>query len=276
MDQFNCGLNHLRKNSKLIGRDTESEEILYRVASDNMLLIEGEKGIGKTALLKYVIDNFRGKGKVIYVDLNTFSKRLDVGSLLKNRPKGMILLLDNVQNLSRKNHEKIKYFYDQGHIKSVIFTTVNSDLVNFTDAVRTRIGRNIMKLKSICENDAIEVAKKRIYDGYTISEEIFNELYTESTNIKEFLTNCNSLCVYLKKTDREIAGKEDIKKMPRGNTDELRDMETCLECNKKLVKIGEYWRCKNCDMCCGNCGALYNKKDKECPECNTQIVGTKK
>jgi len=78
-------LNPLKTNFKLAGREKESKEILYRIASGSMLLIEGTIGTGKTALLKYAIDNFKGKGKVVYVDGNKLSKRLNVDDLLKKK-----------------------------------------------------------------------------------------------------------------------------------------------------------------------------------------------
>ena len=59
-----------------------------------MLLIEGKTGTGNTGLLKYAIDNFKGEGKVVYVDGNKLNKKLNERDLLKK--KGMILLMDNV------------------------------------------------------------------------------------------------------------------------------------------------------------------------------------
>ena len=73
----------INTNYELINRDKEQKELLYRILSGSMLLIEGKSGSGKTALLKYAIDNFKGKGKVIYVDANKLNKRLDIHDLLK-------------------------------------------------------------------------------------------------------------------------------------------------------------------------------------------------
>ena len=155
----------LKTDFNFIGRDKEAKEILYRIASGSMLLIEGKAGIGKTALLKYAIDNFKGEGKVIYVDGNKLNKRLDVSDLLKKKPKGMILLMDNVQYLSKKNNERIKYYYDQDYIKSVVFTTTDYSLVRFTNAIKDRIGKNIIKLKKLKPSYAIKIAGERLNDN---------------------------------------------------------------------------------------------------------------
>ena len=46
-------LNSLKTDSNLIGREIEAEEILYRIISSSMLLIEGKEGV---VLKKRMID----------------------------------------------------------------------------------------------------------------------------------------------------------------------------------------------------------------------------
>lgn len=274
MEQFKDNLNNLKEDYNLIGREEEIKEILYRIASGNMLLIEGEEGIGKTALLKHAIENFGGKGKVIYLDVGTFGKRFDVSKLL-NKKKDMILLIDNIQYLSEQNNKKIKYFYDQDYIKSVVFTTTNYSLVNFTDAIKSRIGRNIIKLKKINKNDSLEIIKGRLEEEISLSKEVLDKLYKDSANLKYFLLNCNSLCGYLKKEYRDEASLEDINHISEINSIKI-NMDTCLECNKKLIEIGRHWRCENCDEFCISCGTLCDSEDSECPKCGIEIVRDKK
>lgn len=274
MEQFEDNLDYLVGNSNLIGRDEEIEEILYRIASGSMLLIEGKEGTGKTSLLKHAIENFGGKGKVIYVDVGTFGKRFDVGNLLNEKSKDMILLIDNIQYLSEQNNEKIKYFYDQDYIKSVVFTVTNYNLVNFTEAIKSRVGRNIIKLKKLSKNDSLEIVKERLSNKYILSEEVLDQLHKSSTNVKELLVNCNSLCGYLDKKDRYRAKIEDVDRIASNHV-EVKEVETCLECNRKLVEIGGYWRCANCDKFCGVCGALCDIKDSECPRCGLKIMEVK-
>ncbi|MCK4521444.1 MAG: DUF815 domain-containing protein [Nanoarchaeota archaeon] len=266
-------LNPLETDFGFIGRDKEAKELLYRIISGNMLLVEGKAGTGKTALLKYAIDNFKGKGRVIYVNANKLNKRLNISNLLKKKPKGMILLMDNVQYLSKKNNERIKYYYDQDYIKSVVFTTTDYSLVNFTNAVKNRIGRNIIKLKNISQNNTLKTAKERLNNNKILPDDVLKQLYKDSNNIKEFLINCDLLCGYLVEKGKEKAKKEDIKKIPKERIEEEKEKETemCLECDEKLVKVGEYWRCKNCDQYCTGCGALIDDEDEYCPECGAKF-----
>ncbi len=269
-------LNPLETDFSFIGRDKEAKEILYRIISGNMLLVEGKAGTGKTALLKYAIDNFKGKGKVIYVNASKLNKRLNISNLLKKKPKGMILLMDNVQYLSRKNNERIKYYYDQDYIKSVVVTTTDYSLVNFTNAIKDRIGRNIIKLKKLSQSNVLKIAKERLDNNEILPTGVLKQLYKDSDNIKEFLTNCDLLCSYIIENEKEKAKKEDIKKIPKKRIEEEKEeTDICFECDEKLIKIKEYWRCKNCDQYCTDCGALFDYEDEHCPECGTEFKGEK-
>lgn len=263
-------LNPLETDFNLIGKEKEGKEILYRIASGSMLLIEGKTGTGKTALLKYAVDNFKGEGKVVYVDGNKLNKRLNVSDLLKK--KGMILLMDNVQYLSKKNNERIKYYYDEDYIKSAVFTTTDYSLVNFSNAIKDRIGKNIIKLKDLSQSNALKIAKERLGDKEILPGDVLKQLYKDSDNIKEFLRNCDLLCSYTVKKGKEKAQIEDIKKISKEKIEEEKEeTDICSECDKKLVKVDEYWRCKNCDQYCEKCGALVNDEDESCPECNKEL-----
>ena len=267
-------LNPLEADFSFTGKDKEAKEILYRIVSGSILLVEGKEGTGKTALLKYAIDNFKGKGKVIYVDGEKLNKRLNVANMLKKKPKGMILLMDNVQYLSKKNNERIKYYYDQDYINSVVFTTTNYSLVSFTNAIKDRIGKNIIKLKKLSQKNTLDIAKERLSDEKILPEDVLKQLYKNSSNIKEFLGNCGLLCSYVVKKGKDKATKEDIKKMRKEKAEEKKeDTDNCDGCNEKLLKVGEYWRCKDCDNYCVDCGALVEDEDKECPECSTKLWG---
>jgi len=269
MMQFEDNFEYLGNGSGLIGRDSEKAEVVYRIASGNMLLIEGGEGVGKTALLKYAIDNFKGFGKVIYIDVKTFGRRFDIVKLLKGRSKGMILLIDNIQYLSESNNKKIKYFYDQDYIKAVVFATADSKLINFTGAIKSRLGRNVVKLKALGKKEVLRIARERLDGDSIISDEVLNELYKESKSLRAFLANCDSLCGYLNREEKEEAEIKDVARVLC--KDEVAVVvENCLECDRKLVEICGQWRCKYCDGYCDACGVLSD--EDECPACGAEIL----
>jgi len=175
---------------ELFGRDEEAKELFYRISSGSMVVIEGKPGSGKTALLKYAIDNFKGEGKVVYVDANKLDKNFNVTNLIKEKPKGMIMLLDNVHNLSEKNNLRIKYFFDEDYIASVVFTTVDYGTVNFSDPIKSRIGKNIIKLRKINQKSSLAIAKERFNGRDILNDTEIKTAYRGSETAKEFLKAC--------------------------------------------------------------------------------------
>lgn len=68
--------------------------------------------------------------------------------------------------------------------------------------------------------------------------------------------------------------KHDCKKeaYPKDNpTKETNNQKTCENCGQELKKVGKYYRCKDCDTYCGNCGCLVKENAKDCPECGERF-----
>lgn len=265
----------LKHSYGLVGQDKGREELVYRILSGGMVVIEGKPGSGKTHLLKHAIDNFRGEGKVIYVDGKKLSKHLNIEKLLKGRvfkkiPKDMILLLDNVQNLTRTNSEKIKYYYDQDNIKSVIFTTDDYAKVNFTDSIRDRVGKHVLKLKDLSKASAVEMVKARLNGKDTLNDDYIEKVIALSEkNPADILANSAQLYEHLVKNGKEV---KDIKKVIHGSGhEEPKGEERCDVCSGKLAKVKDAWRCPTCDTYCTACGALVDEKDDSCPGCGASF-----
>lgn len=188
-------LEPLKAEYPMRGRDEEGKELLYRIASGHMAVIEGVDGSGRTMMLKHAIDNFRGKGRVVYVNAENLDEKLNVTDLVDRRPKGMILLMDNVHLLSRENMIRIKYFYDEDRIASVVFTTLDYDKVNFTDAIRDRVGRNVIRLpKKVDEDAAQQILKDRFGRKKPLDQAEIKKLYKQAETTKEFLMKVEHAC----------------------------------------------------------------------------------
>lgn len=131
------------------------EEIIYRILSGSIIFIEDSRQ-RKRELLNSLILAFRGGKKVAYVNCELV-KNLNIDNVLmgkynfitrlfKKKPKGMILFLDNVQELSWKNCERIKYHYDEDNLKSVVLIGRSYENVNIPQSMRHRIGRRVYTL----------------------------------------------------------------------------------------------------------------------------------
>jgi replication-associated recombination protein RarA len=260
-----------RHSFEPLNLESEIEEVLYKVSSGSMCMVVGPEGSGKTALLKKVIDNFRGEGKVIYFDGKRINKRLDIeqllikgnglrGSLLGKKPKGMILLLDNVHSLSKRNSKLIKFYFDQDFLKSVVFTTNDQDVLE--DSIMSRIGTSIIRLSSLSEKDAIKLVESRLGED-VVSEKLVKDIYSVSG--KDASKLLVSLDLVLK-SGIESPTKEELKELLEN--DGVADVDSvCDSCSSDLVEVNGFWRCQNCDKYCQNCGILED--EEQCRNCKT-------
>lgn len=286
-------------NYPLIGMEKELAEVIYRLKSSSMMFVCGNPGSGKTHLIKEAMKKFRGK--IIYVNCSTIKKQLDIeellinkygfikGKILRKKPREMILILDNVTNLSKLNCEKIKYFFDQNYLKSIIFTGIDIDQTSFTSSLKQRIGKRIVKLSRMKDSGAIEMVNSRLItlSGEKIlSENLIKKFFEVSDknpqellkNIELFLSASKDLAKDLKK-DYEVESLQRIlNKAKKEFGTEIEENETinnselCMTCGSKLTLVGDDWRCENCDTCCSNCGAFVDDDtEKICPYCYAEF-----
>ncbi len=199
------------------GLDKFIEDLSYRIEAGSIAFIEGSRGTGKSSLLKAIISRFSGKGKVIFFDCKSIERDVNIENLMKERygffgklfniiPRGMILLLDNMQFLSRKNAERIKYYFDNNYIKSAIFAGESYKRAALPKGLKERIGNRVTALKPLSEDQAVEAIKARI-GSRIMATEIIRRIYRLSgKNIIKCLENCGRICEkYIKNSEDSIS-----------------------------------------------------------------------
>jgi chromosomal replication initiation ATPase DnaA len=207
------------QNSELVGYDGVVDELLYNIRAGNIVVLEGKEGRGKTTLLRVAINKFKGDGKVVYVngtkveDPNVervlINKYGFFGRIFNKLPRNMILLMDEVEEISEKNLERIKYFYDQNYVKSIVFTSKDLKKINFSPSLKDRVAR-VISLKDLNEDDAVRIIKSRLRDMELFLDEDLKLIYKKSEkNVKKFLENCENIAKLiverkLKKADKEL------------------------------------------------------------------------
>ncbi|MCG2718842.1 MAG: ATP-binding protein, partial [Nanoarchaeota archaeon] len=160
------------EDTELIGYENVLDEVMYRLESGNMICVEGKTGAGKTAVLKAITNKFKGTGRLIYLNAQGMGNGLNIEKVFNKKaglfkrmfgkkPKDIILLLDEVQNLSQKNCERLKYYFDNNYIKSVVFTSSDFKKSSFTPSLRERISKTI-ELRNISEDEAIDIIQSRL------------------------------------------------------------------------------------------------------------------
>ncbi len=208
-------LDPFKSDFTLINHIKLMDDLLYLVASGNILVLEGDDGSGKTMFLKQIIERLGGKKKICYVDGRRVKKELDIEQLLNNaqksllnsvinkKPKELILLLDNVDTLSARNCEKIKYYFDQNYIKSVVFTSTNYSALDISDSLRNRILNNVIVMPPMNSFEALRIVRERFSDHFFLSDEVILRLFKLSKeNIKLTLQNCDAICQFVVKEGR--------------------------------------------------------------------------
>ncbi|MBM3199486.1 AAA family ATPase, partial [Candidatus Woesearchaeota archaeon] len=212
------------QDTELLGYQELLDEVIYRLESGGMVCVEGKSGAGKTAVLNTLFKRFKGTGKLIYLNGQQLSNGLNIekvlnkkGSILNmvlgKKPKNMVLLLDEVQDLSKKNCERIKYYYDNNYIKSVVFTSSDFKKASFTESLKDRLSKTL-KLRDITEDEAVDVVHSRLGSDEIMPEEVIREVFNISQkNMKTFLKNCERLCAFLVENNGKIVHKEHITKV---------------------------------------------------------------
>ncbi len=186
----------------LVTNLNEVKDLLYWVESESVVLIKGPEKSGKTRLALEIIDNFKGEGKVIYIDLNTYNKEVDVGHLLVGNqslfrrffdklPEDMILIVDNAHDLNNDFYRRLQYFFDQGYLKSVVFIQKSEVDLNLPDSINSRIGNKIIDLKLLDRNVCLEIAGIR-FDGF-LNNNNLEKIWGKSNDLVSFFENCQKI-----------------------------------------------------------------------------------
>ncbi len=194
-------------SDNLIGYEHIIEDIRQLIDQGSFVFIEGKLGTGKTAVLKKIINYFRGQKKVIYYSLDQSEKNIDldallhgrygfIGRLLKIKPKGMILLLDEISELKIKDIKKIEDYFSRRHFKSVIFVSTGIQRARHSTEIKKMVGSNIFRVGEIKKEDAIRIIRARIGAIHIISDKIIGEIFSYGQTPREILMNTEAVLRY--------------------------------------------------------------------------------
>lgn len=279
----------LKTQEEPYGYDEAIERLLYLVEAESAVLIEGPDGSGKSLLMRQVIDRFGGRGSVIYVDGERVNKRMDVSEILmgnqgalrkmlKKRPKGMILLLDNAPALPRKSYELLQYYFDQGYLKSIVFATNDRNKLQMPGSLVDRIGSRVIKTEPLTMEQAVELVLERLNQDLLSKDKLEKIYIISDKNMRMFLSNVEKVLEYIVEEDLDDIEFKTIAKVLDAQEPQEEDIEDdeedpmiCQECGEMLVQVGDHYRCEYCDLYCPVCGVLIEVDDYECPSCGVEF-----
>ncbi len=202
---------------ELIRNEEDADNLIYWVESESMTLIRGPRNSGKTRLALEVIEEFRGEGKLIYLDLDTYNKEIDIAhlligsqpfhrKLLNKMPKDMTLIIDNAYDLDTDFYERVQYFYDQGYLKSVIIIEKADTDLELPNSIKSRIGNKIINLKELTKKDAIKIAEKRLENF--LNKEQLGKIWDKQPGLGNLLKNANKIAdAYIEQERKRLDAK---------------------------------------------------------------------
>ena len=207
--------NPFKNDSKYVGNEDLLEEIFYSIMSGNIIVLEGTKGAGKTRIMKEVVRKFGGKGKIAYINGKNLDKELNVEKIIEKKkglfrkhPKNMILLLDDVEHITEKNMERIKYYFDQNYVRTVILSTSKPDELKLSESLKQRVWKNL-KMVPLSDYEAVQVFRERV-GNEILTDRVIKEVYKESDkNMTKFMENCEIICKAF--IDNKEIKEEDVK-----------------------------------------------------------------
>ena len=191
-------------DKRLVGYEKILNDVTYNINAGNIIFLEGKNGFGKTSILKRATQQFMGFGRVAYIECNKI-KELNIENVLTGKyswterlfnkyPRGMIVLIDDVQELDKKNTERLKYFYDQDYIKAIVFAGENYNKLNFSESLKDRV-KNVIKLPLLNDYEAVDLINSRLDGKELIPADVAKEIFERvDKNPGEFLRICGELC----------------------------------------------------------------------------------
>lgn len=205
---------------KIIGYDLK--EIFENIAKGEILFIEGKYGFGKTTMLKSIIHEFGGRRDVAYYSCNRQEKEINVEGLLKGKfgtlgrlfslmPEDMILLLDEVEQLTKQDQEDLLRHRKEGHIKSIVFFGANFEKASFDVELKKLMVNNVIQLTKLTPEEAVELVRERIGHIKLLPDNIIKKAFKLSDqNPRLMLENLEDLCRYAVENNDEEVTEESI------------------------------------------------------------------
>ncbi|MBN1175903.1 hypothetical protein JXA48_04635 [Candidatus Woesearchaeota archaeon] len=210
-------------DDEVVGYDKEVDKLVDSLTEDEMYFLEGDFGLGKTTILRYLINEFSGRKKVIYISRNRNDRAFNYSSLLKGastglkkvfgvKAKNVLLIVDETAKINAEDCRQIEYYFDEGYIGSVLFIDKSLEESRISANLKERIGKNIIQLKPLDVKSAVELARSRL-DGNDefITDDLIKSVYEKSfKNTRRFLENMEDVFRHAVENERDSVSKDDL------------------------------------------------------------------
>ena len=235
-------------HDQVVGFEKVVDEISYGVLNNKVVVVEGDYGNGKSSILKRLLNDFGGKKQVIYYSCNRMDSRLNVKGLLNGRygvvgrlfdlkPKDMILLLDEAQELIGKDYERLYSYYQEGYIKSVVLVGKGVKKDQIVQGFKSHVEE--VTFGKTNEDVAVQIVKKRVGDLPLLPDVIVRKIYQRSNNnIRIMLKTCEEVCKKAVESGRKRITEDSLKQF-FNEKDGIVEKKAEVVVEKKETKVEE-------------------------------------
>lgn len=211
-------------DDEVIGYDKEIDQLVKHLTEHKMFFLQGDFGQGKTTIIKYLINEFSGNHKVVYISRNRNDRSFNYGSLLRGaskglkklfaiKPKNVILIVDETEKINYEDCSQIMHYFKEGYFLSVLFIDKSLNDSRLSVQVKKEIGKNVISLKPLDEKSALDLIHNRLDNNKElISDDLIKKVYAKSSkNTRQFLLNIEDVVRQAFLNKRENVTKDDLK-----------------------------------------------------------------
>ncbi len=178
--------------------------VLSGIEDGKILFVEAPLGHGKTTLLKSIISRFGGRRKVIYahavpsesIGVKELLKRASLANFITGSlPSGMILVVDEAQNIVPDSSAQILEFYRNSNIRAVVFFGTRYSGNGFVGELRAMMNGNLVRLSRPTPEQAVSIVRGRIGSLPLLPNEVILMAYRKAQgNPRRLLQICEDMC----------------------------------------------------------------------------------
>ncbi len=184
----------------IAGTEEMLDDITYFVRSGSMIFIEEPNGW----MIHKILERFSGRKKAIFVDAEDqkvipieellIGSNGIIGRALNKLPKDMMLFVENTPILTKRNAEKLKHYYDNGNIHSIIFSGTSYEKANLPESMRDRIGSRVFSLPRFTEQLAINSVQHMLDSTVFFPAQLIRMVHKRYSEPTEFFEMCSRIC----------------------------------------------------------------------------------
>lgn len=182
------------------GEFLKVDEILPLLTKGSVMYVQGRFGTGKTSLMQSIIKKIKGQQKLVYFSCH--ERKVDFEDLLLTnffrklfsvKAKGLVLLLDEMQDISDEEAATLITLYKEKYFRAVLLAG-SKDVKELPESLQGITGNNVFVTGSLTLEQAIALAKQRLGEQEVLTRERIEKVYQHSSNPREFLQNLEDYC----------------------------------------------------------------------------------